>query len=139
MITKSSARLWPAMAAVPVLLALGAIPASTARAAGDSQPPAAPRLLRIAGLGGCEIDIRIALSPDESDPASAVRYVVSANGSAIQTVHADTRGSAPGFGNLDVFASPTGGGQTFTVAGMDSDGNQSAPSNPLSRTFSAPC
>jgi hypothetical protein len=136
MITKSSARLWPAMAAVPVLLALGAIPA---RAAGDSQPPAAPRLLRIAGLGGCEIDMRIALSADESDPASAVRYVVSANGSVIQTVHADTRGSAPGFGNLDVVASPAGGGQTFTVAGVDSDGNQSAPSNPLSRTFSAPC
>lgn len=83
--------------------------------------------------------MRIALSADESDPASAVRYVVSANGSAIETVHADTRGSAPGFGNLDVFASPAGGRQTFTVVGVDSDSNRSAPSNSLSRTFSSPC
>jgi hypothetical protein len=105
----------------------------------DSQPPTAPQLLRIAGLGGCEIDMRIALSADESDPASVVQYVVSVNGSAIATVHADTRGSAPGFGNLDVFVSPAGGRQTFTVTGMDSDGNQSAPSNPLSRAFSSPC
>jgi hypothetical protein len=139
MISKSSARRWAAAAAVPLLLAVSAIPASAATAAADSQPPTAPRLLRIAGLGGCEIDMRIALSADESDPAVAVRYVVSANGSAIETVHADTRGSAPGFGNLDVFASPAGGRQTFTIAGVDSDGNQSAPSNPLSRTFSAPC
>jgi hypothetical protein len=138
-IIKYSARLWAAVATVPVLLAVTAIPASAAPVVADSQPPTAPRLLHIAGLGGCEIDMRIALSADESGPASAVRYVVSANGSAIETVHADTRGSAPGFGNLDVFASPAGGRQTFTVAGVDSDGNRSAPGNPLSRTFSSPC
>jgi hypothetical protein len=138
-ITRLPARLWAAAAALPVLLAVSAVPASAARAAGDSQPPTTPRLLRIAGLGGCEIDMRIALSADESDLASAVQYVVSANGSMIETVHADTRGSAPGFGNLDVFASPASGRQTFTVVGVDSDGNQSAPSNPLSRTFTAPC
>jgi hypothetical protein len=115
-----------AQAVADVLAGRGAIPASAARVAADSQPPAAARLLHIAGLGGCEIDMHIALSADESDPASAVQYVVSANGAARETVHPDTRGSAPGFGTLDVFASPAGGRQTFTVAGVDSDGNGSA-------------
>jgi hypothetical protein len=50
-----------------------AIPASAAPVAADSQPPTAPQLLHIAGLGGCEIDLRLR-GPDEPPTArSCVR------------------------------------------------------------------
>jgi hypothetical protein len=144
-------RAWAAIAVIPLASAALAPPAAAvtalaprqvpaqARAATDTQPPTAPHLFRIAGLGGCELDMVIALSADESDQASAVRYQVRSNGAVIETVHASTTGSAPRFGNLDVFAGPLATAQAFTVVGVDSDGNQSAPSNAITRLVNPPC
>ena len=132
-----------AAAVLPSFAALGPQAAAAVRpeprVAADGQPPGTPHLFRVAGLGGCEIDMRISLSADESDPPSVVLYRVTSNGTVIATVHADTRGSAPGFGTLDVFASRTGGTQALAVSGVDSDGNVSGASNTVTRSFGSGC
>jgi hypothetical protein len=131
------ARPWLGVAAAALLAAplLGASPAS---AAPDTQPPTAPHLYAVRGLGGCEINLRIGLSADNITPQPAIRYEVVSNGTVTATVRADTRGSKPGFGSLDGFASPAGGVQRLTVVAVDQAGNASAPSNAISRNI-GPC
>jgi hypothetical protein len=131
------ARLWPGVAAAALLAAplLGLGPAS---AAADTRPPTAPHLFAVRGLGGCEINMRIGLSTDNVTPQPALRYEVLSNGRVTSTVHADTRGSKPGFGGLDAFASPAGGWQALTVIAVDQAGNLSAPSNTIGRVV-GPC
>jgi hypothetical protein len=82
--------------------------------------------------------MRIALSADESDPPAAVRYEVLSDGTVVETVHASTGGSTA-FGNLDVYASPSSAPQAFSVIGVDTDGNQSATSNPITRLVRPAC
>ena len=109
--------------------------AGAASAATDAQPPTKPHLFAVRGLGGCEIDLRIGLSTDDVTPQSSIRYQVLSNGvfPAGDVFLADTRGSKPGFGNLDAFAGPSGGVQTLTVRAVDQAGNVSAPSNSITR------
>jgi hypothetical protein len=118
--------------AAPLLLA------SPASAATDTQPPTAPHLFAVRGLGGCEINLRISLSTDNVTPQQAIRYEVLSSGVVTSTVHADTRGSKPGFGGLDAFGKPGGGWQALTVVALDQAGNASAPSNTIGRVV-GPC
>jgi hypothetical protein len=136
---QSRLRFVAAAAAIPLALTVAATAHAAVTGAADTGRPGAPRLLRIAGLGGCEISMRIALSADESDSPSSVRYQVASNGAVVDTVHADTRGSRPGFGSLDAFASPAGGVQIFTIVAVDSDGNASMPSNAIVRNLGGAC
>ena len=125
-------RAWAAAAAVSA--ALAGLPAAGAAAATTAPGPTAPHINRIFSLGGCEVDIRIALATDPVDPPSAVRYEVFANGTLTETVHAITRGSAPGLGNLDTYGLPVPGTQTFTIVALDTRGLVSTPSNAVART-----
>jgi hypothetical protein len=120
---------------VTVVSVGGAITAGASVGA-DTQPPTAPHLLAIHGLGGCEIDLRIGLSKDNVTPQAQIRYQVLSNGKlpAGDVFLADTRGSQPGFGNLDAYAVSEQGAQAFTVRAVDQAGNLSAPSNAISRT-----
>jgi hypothetical protein len=131
------ARLWPAAAAA-ALLAAPLLLAAPASAAVNPQPPTAPHLFSVRGLGGCEINLRITLSIDNVTPQPAIRYKVLSNGTVTATVHADTRGSKPGFGSLDAFGSQAGGVQSFTVIAVDQEGMTSLPSNAVSRNV-GPC
>jgi len=124
-------RAWAAAAAVSA--ALAGLPAAGAAAA-TAPGPTAPHINRIFSLGGCEVDIRIALATDPVDPPSAVRYKVFANGTLTETVRANTTGSAPGLGNLDTYGLPVPGVQTFTIVALDTRGLVSPPSNAVART-----
>ena len=125
-------RAWAAAAAVSA--ALAGLPAAGAAAATTAPGPTAPHSNRIFSLGGCEVDIRIALATDPVDPPSAVRYKVFANGTLTETVRANTTGSAPGLGNLDTYGLPVPGVQTFTIVALDTRGLVSPPSNAVART-----
>ena len=131
---RRSLRVWTAAAAIPAAsAALAGLPAAGAAAA-TAPGPTAPHINRIFSLGGCEVDIRIALATDPVDPPSAVRYKVFANGTLTETVRANTTGSAPGLGNLDTYGTPVPGLQTFTIVALDTRGLVSPPSNAVART-----
>jgi hypothetical protein len=132
-------------AAATVALAVVGFPtasslaASSPAAATDTQPPTEPHLFAIRGLGGCEIDLRIGLSADKVTPQASIRYEVLSNGVLVpgDVITADTRGSRPGFGSLDVYGARSGGTQSFTIRAVDQAGNVSAPSNAISRNVGA--
>lgn len=112
---------------------------STAVALGDTEPPTPPRLFAIRGLGACEIDMRIGLSRDDETAQSAIRYEVLSDGVAFagDVVRADTRGSQPGFGSLDVFVRSTGRPLRLAIRAIDLAGNMSTPSNAMVRNVGA--
>ena len=126
-------RVWAAAVAIPAASAILAVWPATAGAA-TAPGPTAPHINRIFSLGGCEVDIRIALATDPVDQPSAVRYEVFANGTLTETVRANTTGSAPGLGNLDTYGRPVPGLQTFTIVALDTRGLVSPPSNAVTRT-----
>jgi hypothetical protein len=133
---RSNVRLsWPALTLIPLALAL---PVGFAPAAAASAAPSAPHLFALRGLGGCELDARIGLSSEPSVAPSALRYELLSDGVPVgRPVTADTRGSAAGFGNLDLFAAPSPHPQRFTIVAIDPSGAVSAPSNALTRTITS--
>jgi hypothetical protein len=129
-----------AATAVAGLATASSLARSSPAGATDTHPPTAPQLFAIRGLGGCEIDLRIGLSTDNVTPQASIRYEVLSNRVLVpgDVLLADTRGSQPGFGNLDTFGARSGGKQSFTIRALDQAGNVSAPSNAISRRV-GPC
>jgi chitodextrinase len=89
----------------------------------DTTPPTAVTDLRIGHSHSCEIIARWTQSTDDQDPQAAIRYQLVDNGIPDTTVIGTGRVNTYGFE----------GTNTWVLYAIDSAGNRSAPSNPVTR------
>lgn len=90
----------------------------------DVTPPSVPTLLNVDDQGSCaEVVVKWTQSIDDQDPQAAIRYEILINGAS------DPQGMSIGIGRTVTYG--VDGRNTFTMRAIDSAGNVSAESNPV--------
>jgi hypothetical protein len=90
----------------------------------DVTPPSVPTLLNVDDQGSCaEVVVKWTQSIDDQDPQPAIRYEILINGAS------DPQGMSIGIGRTVTYG--VDGRNTFTMRAIDSAGNVSAESNPV--------
>jgi chitodextrinase len=98
---------------------------ATTEASTDTTPPSAP-VLQIGRSNSCEVVVRWTQSTDNQDPQAGIRYELFDNG-----IRDPSFGFVIGTGRQTTYGFE--GTNTWVLYAIDSAGNRSAPSNPVTR------